>query len=57
MRYMTKLLLFADLDASLGTPRNIGEEPNDDHDDASLSRSHAANIVAGVLSLEGIRGS
>lgn len=55
---MTKLLLFADLDASSGTPRNIGEEPNDDNDDdASLSRTHAANIVAGVLSLEGIRGS
>lgn len=56
---MTKLLLFADLDASSGTPRNIGVEPNDDddNDDASLSRSHAANIVAGVLSLEGIRGS
>lgn len=57
---MTKLLLFADLDASSGTPRNIGVEPNDDDDDdddASLSRSHSANIVAGVLSLEGIRGS
>lgn len=30
MRYMTKLLLFADLDANSGTPGNVGEEPNDD---------------------------